>query len=345
MARNFGGKQLGFKLFADGVNRVENGEIGVIQRGAFAFQRGDLRQNERCFFGIVRELPEGDFRRKAVARSQRGLQAFFDEAVSGEQLGGSVNNALRGAVIFIQHDQPVAAGEIIEKARDIAGMRPAPGEDGLIVVRDGEQVAMPLRKGANDVVLHRIRVLKFVNQNGVETLPLGLGKLRMRLKQVARQQQNLIEINQVVFAEFIVIGGQPFFRRALKRRIEIVLVQAIAADGVHDGLQTAFIRHAAGAGQRDQLGGFVGDGELLGQPGLRMMRPQRVEAIMMKRADQHVIGDVAEFGVQAGAHLFFRLVGERDRDDFMRRDVALPDEIENAGDQCARFARSRPRKD
>ena len=84
-----------------------------------------------------------------------------NDGVGGEQdVGG-------GSVVLLQLDH-LGARVVALEVEDVADVRPAPPVDGLILVADDGDAVRPLRKEADQFVLHVVRVLEFVHEHMVE---------------------------------------------------------------------------------------------------------------------------------------------------------------------------------
>ncbi len=174
-------QQRGFEFFADVVIGIQDGNITILQRcvefrvfqhiGFLGMSQGFNLFDDKFDFGII--IVKGakfDVRRKQSGFSRRdGLNGFFLKMMPAQEVRGDVNNTLRRAIVFIEYNHVVPAGEILEVTGDILDMRPAPGENGLVIIGHDKNIAVLLRQRPHDVVLNRIGILKFIHQNGVET--------------------------------------------------------------------------------------------------------------------------------------------------------------------------------
>ncbi len=85
------------------------------------------------------------------------------------------------------------------------------------------------------------------------------------------------------------------------------------------------------------IGGVV-DHEIAGEPDRRRLAAKQPRAQRMERRDPHAAAVLADQRHDPQAHLFRRLVGERDREDLPRLGAAVGDEVRRTARDDARLA-------
>ncbi len=101
-----------------------------------------------------------------------------------------------GPVILVEGDNR-RFGEISLEFEQVAHIGAAPAVDRLIVVADYEQVAVLLHQEPEQLILHAVRVLVFVDHDVVEALLVRGENTRMFAPQLQRHQQEVVEIEAV----------------------------------------------------------------------------------------------------------------------------------------------------
>ena len=162
------------------VGAVEDGEVAELDLAALAAQRLDARH--RAFGLVLLAVAFEHAHRLAVA--QRAPQLLLEQLrVAGDHVVGRAQDVAGGAVVLLQRDQ-LQPGKVLRQPPQVVDGGAAPAVDALVVVAHrGEQaVAAFVRvfdQRLQQLVLHRVGVLDFVDQHVVELLlPLGCAPRR-----------------------------------------------------------------------------------------------------------------------------------------------------------------------
>ena len=120
---------------------------------------------------------------------------FALEVPGDQRIGRGENVSCRAVVLFQQDD--LRSGVVLLEVQDVVDIRAAPVIDRLVGVAGDAQVSMALRQQRADLVLYRVGVLVFVDENVLELLAVALEQVLVLLQQLHREQQEIIEVEQV----------------------------------------------------------------------------------------------------------------------------------------------------
>ena len=145
---------------ADGVLRIEHGDVAVHQVRGFADAVPDVARNKFALFqkGVKCHAAH------SAAGFLRSDGAVKQGVVVGDEQARQAQNFRRGSVVFLQDNRRVALEKLALKLRDVFGRGVPPAVDGLLVVCHHKDAAMPRGQEADQRVLHRVRVLKFIDE-------------------------------------------------------------------------------------------------------------------------------------------------------------------------------------
>ena len=183
------------ELAADVVFAVQHRDVAPRQTVGRAVAREVLQ--DPCRLGrLIREPVHLD----GEGRIPQRLEALVEQPrIPLHQLPSDREDRPCRAAILIEDDRLHAV--VGAKALDHFRIRPGPGEDGLLVVADGEQAAMRLGETRDDSVLHGTQVLELVHQEMVPTRRLLLGDLRVAREQLLDQHEEVVEVGLVPLAQ------------------------------------------------------------------------------------------------------------------------------------------------
>ncbi len=274
--------------------------------------------------------------------------------VKQDQPVGHLQDRRSGAVVLFQpHDLRVRPVSL--EAENVRHLGAAPAVDRLIVVPYHAQVAVSGRQGFDDPVLRAVGVLILVDEQVREPRRLLLPRLGKALKQLLRQQQQVVEIDGPRQLERFLIppiaaGRQMLLVRAGQagRLVRPDACRFPAADRTHQVSRPEHFSRDLNLPQGSAGHAFliapVINGELLGISQLPAMPSQHAHAQRVKGRDLRLFRQPPP-QQRRGALLHFarRLLGERDRQD-ARRPNAAANQFRDSVRHHARLAASRPRQ-
>ena len=114
--------------------------------------------------------------------------------VVGDDRVGGVEDVAGGAVVLLQAHH-AGTGEIALETLEMLHPRPAPAEDGLIVVAHHERRVGRSGQEPHRPILDRVGVLEFIHQNVLEPPLVLFPQLRPLLEQLQRTQQQFAEVH------------------------------------------------------------------------------------------------------------------------------------------------------
>ena len=235
---------------------------------------------------------------------------------------------LGGAVILLQADDPGIL-VLLFKIQDILDIGPPEAVDGLIVIAHHAEVPTAPRQQACEQILQMVCVLILVHQHVAELFLVIVQHLRLLLQQRYSVVDDVIKVQRVGRAEFLLIGGVNFsdaghapvigglrlFTEHL-RPLVAVLGGADGREHTADGerflvqillLENVF-HHPLG------IVGIV-NGEILVEADAVNVPPQDADAGRVERGGPDIVGGRPQPGRQTLLQLPRRLVGKRDGND------------------------------
>ena len=126
------------------------------------------------------------------------MEILLDDA------GRRVEDDLRRAVVAIERDDS-GVGVIFLEIEDVPDVRLAPAVDRLIVIADDEQVSMLLGEQMHQEILRIVGVLVFVHHYIAEHLLIFPEDIRVLLEQLHGEHNEIIEIEGIRRAKFLLI--------------------------------------------------------------------------------------------------------------------------------------------
>ena len=344
------------RLFKGARLRVRAVENGDVNGRVFAVKDADRVGN---VLGLgFRVAP---FKKRQIAsRGTRRLEIFSEApAIVRDDARGGVENFLRRAVIFLQAND-ARAGIILVKAENVADIGAAPAVDGLILVADDAQVARLVYEQPQQIVLHAVGVLVFVDVNVAETRLPGGARFRKFAQHLNGAQQQIVKIERAGLAEnvfvlrihfrggnsqrVVVLGG---LRGDLRGSLRMILREADALEKAADFLARIldvqmFERKFHG---RDLVVG-VKNLEIARQSEAFRLAAQEPCGKRVKRSDPRIVKRLSladEQIADALFHLRRGFIGERHGENRAARH-ALLDQVRDPIGDGARLARARAGK-
>ena len=329
--------------------------IGAVEHCAVAprkigarHARGDRVSNEVGLVALIERLDERD----RLPRRSRGAQRLAAPlGVLGDHRVGERENVRRGAVVLFEaYDARTGKGAF--EVEDVADIGAAPPVDGLIVVTDDHHVAIATAHELHEAKLRGVRILVLVNEHVLETTLIVRPQCFILLERAYGQDQQVVERDSVGLLQSVLEIGvhaghgrrERVARgaRILARRNERIL-------GARDRAENRLRRELGGtelSTLHDALHGadrvvFVVNCKVRLPPHTRGNTAQHARAEGVEGAAPHAFRFVAEELGDAGPHLAGRLIGERDRQNFVRGHAAIADESGDARGEHAGFAGTR----
>ena len=229
----------------------------------------------------------------------------------GEDPSSSLEDLARAAAVFVEYDR---LGDVVvpAEANQHVRVRAGPCEDRLLVVTDREDIAVRRGEALEQVVLHVVHVLEFIDEHVVPAVCDPVGEwLRLHDEIVEVHHVAMGEPARVFREEPRVVGGQP------------VALKAVPAEEVEQ-LPAPIGRHSQPA-QDDTLIRVIGHAEALPQARGLGVFTQECQTKGVNGAARDCFGLGAEGVLEPGRDLARCTVGECNGTDPVR--------IESAGDE------------
>jgi hypothetical protein len=290
-----------------------------------------------------------------VALAPQAL-AFAIPVVRDHGVGG-IENVPGRAVVLLEPDHRGARERFLE-VEHVGEIGAPPAVDGLVIIADDEQIAVPRRQRFDQAELRVVGVLVFVHQHVVETLLVAARDVGPRAHQAHHLGDEIVEVEGAAFAQRMLIAligrGDPPLMRAHRQAFHL-LGRDQRVLGVGDAVQHLTDPECpfGQAERRDHVVehrllvlAVVDDevrGNALGRARARLA-PQNAHAGAVERADPDPRRRWAQALLDAFAHLARGAVGERESQHRLGRGAAL----EQLGDACGQhacLAASRPGDD
>ncbi|MNQ38732.1 hypothetical protein D3C85_523250 [compost metagenome] len=264
--------------------------------------------------------------------------------VVGDQHVGALEDAAGGAVVLLEHHH-LEAGEVVLEQHEVFRPRAAPGVNRLVVVADHGELRALGHQQLDQQVLAGVGVLVFVDQHVAHLVAPLLQHLGVVLEQLDRLQDQVVEVDRVVGLEGALVvqvddGGGLLARVA--RLLQCLLgedqVVLPGADQVLDLVDAVvalvLLLHDVGEQRLDVL--LVEDREarLVAEVGVLLADDVEAEVVEGRHRQALALAAAQQAG-DALLHLARGLVGEGHRDDVLRADAALLDQVGDlAGDHA-----------
>ena len=182
--------------------RVGAVEHGDVRGGIDQLQTRDLGGDVVGLGLGVARLEEDQVR----AFAARGFELFADALlVVGDDGAGGVQNFLVRAVVLLDA-QDARAGKILGEAQDVADVGAAPAVDGLVLVADDAEIRPGAGQQPQQVVLHAVGVLVFVDVKVAEALLPGGARVIEAAQHFGGAQEEIVEIERAGSAQRFFVG-------------------------------------------------------------------------------------------------------------------------------------------
>ena len=273
---------------------------------------------------------------------------FLAVAVAADDRRCGIEDHLGRSVVLLEpHRRGV--GKIVLEVEDVAQVGAAPLVDRLIRIADNGEILVDAGELLDQQILRPVGVLVLVDHHEAELLRVEIADALAAGDQVERLEQQIVEIERAGLGE--------------RAAIEIVdladlRVTDVPAGALHAlGRFHAVFRLADAAERRPgldhlvvdiqrlqrllddrQLIGRIVDDEIAGQADRRRLAPQQPRAQRVKGREPDLPAVLAQGLLDALPHLFRGLVGERDREHFIRPGDAAADQMRDARGDHARLA-------
>ena len=136
-------------------------------------------------------------------RFSEPVQVVRDECIRG------LEDGFCAAVVLLETID-LRVREVLGEIEDVVDVRAAPGVNALVLVADGEEVAMSFAEPARDEVLRPVRILIFVDVHVAVAALIAIPNLRMIFQEPHRQHEEIVEIDGARAFQGLVIAGPQF---------------------------------------------------------------------------------------------------------------------------------------
>jgi len=279
-------------------------------------------------------LGVGDVADDRVAAAGLAPQPLgFTGGVTVDHGVGGVQDGLGGAVVLLQQDRP-GIGEVPLELQDIANRRAPERVDRLVGITHHTQFRRVEPSRTRDQLLDQhvlgvVGVLILVNQHVPKPASIGLRDVRMRLEQVHRRHDQIVEVQRVGLTEppliqRVRLGERPLVRPLGSAGERLGVNQLVLQVGDLGGQPTRRIALGVevqlASDQLHQSTRVVGviDREGRLHTGVLVLGPQDANTRGVKRRDPHQPGTWPDQLGHPVLHLTSGLVGEGNRDDLTR---------------------------
>ena len=313
-----------FQRVGLGIHPVEDG--GVPEVPAPVHPHEDVPGHEVCLVSLVEA---GLYRHHVAAAVIRPEGLALAALIVLDDGVGGIQNVLGGAVVLFQSDDPGIL-VLLFKIQDILNVGPPETVDRLVIVAHHAEVPVSPGQQAGEEILQVVGVLILVHQHIPELFLVVVQHLRFLLQQRDGVVDDVIKVQRVGRAEFLLIGGVDLgdpgifpivcgFRLLAEylRPLVAVLGGADGGENAADGkgllVQILLLQNVL-----DDSLGIVGivDGKVLVKADAVNVPPQNADAGGVEGGGPHVVGGRPQPGCQTVFQLSRRLVSKGDGDDF-----------------------------
>ena len=267
-------------------------------------------------------------------RLLRAIRVVGDQFVGGGQDG-------RGRTVVLLELEDLRALEVFLEAQDHSIVAAAPRIDRLVVVTDDRNVLVLVGEQRDEPVLREVDVLVLVDQHVAELRLIPHARLIVFFEERDRARDQVVEVEPVGLLEaplvltidlrvaladergvlLLVHIGRPQIVLRLRdlgegrARRDLLLVEVEVVKNVADDLP---------------LIGVVHDGEVAGDADLLAVAAQHAHAHRVKRADPEIACRGADHALESRLHLARGLIGKGDREDAIRENFLLVEQVRDA---------------
>ncbi len=361
----------------DLLSLVEPDSADHLVGDAFAHQRvfnrsrlrvGAVEDRHRRFHVVGQRRPGGSrdevrlFQLVAAAEVQDAIATLaigpqvlvLAVAILADDCGRGIQDDLRRAVVSFELDD-LGFAEVLLEVEDVAQVGPPPLVNRLIGIADDGDVAVRFGKTADQQVLRTVGVLVLVDHHVLEFSRVELPDLLRGFEELHRFQEQVVEVERIRVGERlqvalvdlcdVFVANVPAAAQRL-RPFHAVL-RLTDPRKRHPGRDELVVDPQLALRLLDHgdLVGRVVDHEVARQANLRRLAAQQSRAQRVKRREPDALGRRTDERLDALTHFLRRLVGERDREHFIRVGVAVADQVRDPKSNYARLARARTRED
>ncbi|MEZ4387525.1 MAG: hypothetical protein R3D98_08085 [Candidatus Krumholzibacteriia bacterium] len=325
-----------------GVRAVEDRDLAALEL-ALALPLHDLDHAGGLVLGVEVLL---DRERLAAAGVGPEVLALAAPVVADDGVG-RVEDVAERAVVLLEAEG-ASAGEVLVEIEHVLHAGAAPAVDRLVVVADGEHVAVHRAEELDEQQLQLVGVLELVDQHVAELARVLLAEVLLGLEQVDGLEDEVVEVDGLALAQALLVGGVDAGEglvgvgggggRRLLRRLVVVLPGADrAADRRQSPLLDVEVEVLQDALQKALLVVGVVDGEVARQAEAVGVAAQDARAGGVEGADPEGSAVLAHGRGHPLLHLARGLVGEGVGQD-LARVHALFQQPGDAGGEHARLA-------
>ena len=314
------------------VGAVQHGEVPQL-RTHTAPQRFDARHHA---IGLVRFGVAAEQRHR-VAVAELAPELFLEQLrVVRDHRVGRAQDAAGGSVVLLERDH-LQLRVVGRQALQVLDRGAAPAVDALVVVSHGREQPALAGEQLEQLVLQAVGVLVFVDQHIAQHVLPVRAHLFVARDQLDRQGDEIVEVDGLVGRQALPVAAHHARRHehllavaavalaARARRVGLGFVGAPAlafpaADGPLPASCLCVVGAATGVFEDGEHVVAVEDGEARLQAEPLAVRAQQAHAERVEGADRELARrPPADECARPLAHLFGRLVGERDRGHLRRR--------------------------
>jgi hypothetical protein len=275
-------------------------------------------------------------RKRGLVPAGLGRSVLEERLVHRDQTPREVDDTARRAPVVLEVDDAIGLDlEILPKRGEDSRISARPRIHGLLVVADGEDVAMVARQSAYDRVLNWIEILEFVDEDRVPS-PSQRHRHGVDSKQLGGLENERVEVRDVSFGDDapvlvvvfpILLTERDAAKAVTRKRLENRLLL------VHGHFEAA---------EKRPLISLVGDTEADLQSNLL---PKLAQQLGTKGVDRPTLDSLyagAKLALEPFGDLTRCLVGKCEDADAPRIDRELLDEESDSLDEAKRFSRAGP---
>src|SRR5712692_9239971 len=116
--------------------------------------------------------------------------------IVGEDPACGLENLVGTPAVAVEYDGPLDR-EILAESHQHPGVRAGPGEDGLLLIADGEDVSMWRRAPLQDFVLCGVQILEFVHEQVIPPCSDGVRDVFPLAEQLKGLADEVVEVDRI----------------------------------------------------------------------------------------------------------------------------------------------------
>ena len=173
-----------------GLELGPNEDCDLVETASGALVRLDFLADPARLLGPV---PHSNDLDRVALRNLGPERLAKPPAVLRDQSRGGAEN-MRGRTIILLEPDYRRAGKFLFEAQDVGDFGPSPGIDRLVVVADAAQVAAGFGEQLQPLILDRVGVLIFVDEDVTETLAIAFEHVGMLAEDRQHVEQQVAEV-------------------------------------------------------------------------------------------------------------------------------------------------------